>query len=32
MLETLGELVGTILVSASALGKPKGVWDTRLRV
>jgi len=32
MLESLGELVGTILVSASALGKPKGVWDTRLRV
>jgi hypothetical protein len=31
MLESLTELVGTILVSSSAVGKPRGVWDDRLR-
>jgi hypothetical protein len=30
MLETLAELAGMILVSSSALAKPKGVWDARL--
>jgi 3',5'-cyclic AMP phosphodiesterase CpdA len=30
MLETLAELTGQILLSSSALHKPKGVWDGRL--
>lgn len=31
MLESLTELVGTILVTSSAVGKPRGLWDDRLR-
>lgn len=31
MLETLAELIGTILVTASAFGRPPGVWDDRFR-
>lgn len=29
MLETLAELIGMMLTSASALGRPRGVWDER---
>ena len=29
MLETLAEVIGTILMTASALGRPPGVWDDR---
>jgi hypothetical protein len=29
MLETLVELIGMILITSSALGKPPGVWDDR---
>jgi hypothetical protein len=32
MLEFLAELVGVILTTSSALGKPKGMWDDRFRV
>lgn len=32
MLETLTELIGTILMTSSALGKPKGIWEDRFRV
>lgn len=29
MLETLAEVIGTMLTTASALGRPRGVWDNR---
>lgn len=31
MLESLTQLIGTILISSSAAGRPKGVWDDRLK-
>jgi hypothetical protein len=31
MLETLVELIGMILITSGALGKPQGVWDERFR-
>lgn len=32
MLETLMELIGLMLTTSSALGKPRGVWDDRGRI
>jgi 3',5'-cyclic AMP phosphodiesterase CpdA len=32
MLESLTELIGVILMTSSALGKPKGIWEDRFRV
>jgi 3',5'-cyclic AMP phosphodiesterase CpdA len=32
MLESLSELIGMILTTSSALGKPRGVWEDRFRV
>jgi hypothetical protein len=31
MLETLAELIGTMLIASSALDMPRGVWDERFR-
>ncbi len=31
MLESLTELIGMMLVSSSAVGKPRGMWDDRFR-
>lgn len=30
MLETVAELIGLVLTTASALGRPRGVWDDRI--
>ncbi len=30
MLESLAELIGTMLITSSALGKPRGLWDNRV--
>lgn len=32
MLELLAEMIGMMLTSASALGRPRGVWDDRTRL